>query len=139
MNGDHSYELKPVSSGSLSAFQNARDEIIRVTVERSLSKTEEVSHHGDEARRILTAGIDFTQKMLESAMEFGDEAMLEDEMRWAIDRLPHDGALPEHLVSRFRILRSVARGNLGADSSEEIVPYIEWMIHRIEQLKDASD
>ncbi len=120
----------PVSPATLAAFRAAGPAIIRETVARSLARNEEVAHHGEQAERVIAAGLGFTTRMLDAVMAVGEIALLEDELLWARDRLPHDGVAPEHVLSRLKIYREVTIEMLPREQAAEVEPYLDWMIAR---------
>jgi hypothetical protein len=122
-------ELPPISPEALESFQDNRDIIIKETVSRSLKRDHEVEHHGENAPQLLTTGLEFTTKMLEAAMSMGEVALLEDELKWAQDRLPHDGVQMEHVLIRFKIYRDVVTETLPSGYAKEITTFIDWMIN----------
>lgn len=103
-----------------------------------MTRTDEVAHHGPDAERILTSGMDFTLKMLETAMAFGEVSILEDEMAWALDRLPHDGVTPRQIASRLKTLNGVINDLMPQDYASQINPYIEWMRMKIDSFRESK-
>lgn len=130
----NSGSLVPLTPAALDAFRQARPEIIRRVVARSMEHEDQVAHHGQEAQRLLTSGIEFTTRMLDSAMTVGHGALLEDQMTWAQDRLPHDGVEPEHLLTRFKIYEDVVGELLPAEVAAQVNAYLQWMIARQKEL-----
>ena len=126
--------IAPVSPAALAAFRAASPEIIRETVSRSMAQADDVMQHGADAQKLLTAGLTFTTRMLDAAMSSAEIPMLEDELCWARDRLPHDGVAPEHVLSRLAIYRDVVCSLLPAQHAGEINGYVNWMIMRQRQL-----
>lgn len=122
-------QLPPISKEALASFQENRDAIIKETVSQSLKIDHEVEHHGEKAPQLLTTGLEFTTKMLEAAMITGEVVLLEDELKWAKDRLPHDGVQMEHVINRFEIYRGVVNETLPSDYASEIITFIDWMIN----------
>ncbi len=123
-----------VSRTALEAFRRDTSRIIAETSSRALARTEEVVHHGADASRLITSGIEFTVRMLDAAMAAGEGALLEDELRWALDRLPHDGVSAEHNLSRFALLREVVKERQSPNGASEVAAVIEWMEGRLRQL-----
>lgn len=121
-------ELPPISPGALASFQENKEILIKKTVHRSLQREHEVAHLGESAQDLLTAGMEFTTQMLEAAMSMGEVALLEDELAWAQDRLPHDGVEMEHILNRLKILCDVTRETLPPKQANEINEFIKWMI-----------
>jgi hypothetical protein len=68
---------------------------------------EQISHRSAGVIRLPATGMEFTLKMLITAMQFTEISILENEIRWALERAPHDRALPGHRMSRFEILKRV--------------------------------
>lgn len=126
--------IPPVSQGALRAFEAARQSIVDQVVLRSLQRPEETAQHGDEAKELITSGIEFTTRMLENTMPTGQTALLEDQLAWALDRLPHDGVAPEHLLSRFGIYDQVIAEHLESKDAQQINRYLVWMIDRLEAM-----
>jgi len=132
MSGDKSNSaingLPPISPEALESFQENRNIIIKETVSRSLKRDHEVEHHGEKAPELLTTGLEFTTKMLEAAMSMGEVVLLADELKWAQDRLPHDGVQMDHVLNRFKIYREVINETLPSGYANEITTFIDWMI-----------
>ncbi|AUB59743.1 MAG: hypothetical protein KO318_03290 [Methanobacterium sp.] len=122
-------ELPPISPEALSSFQENSASLIKETVSRSLKRDHEVVHHGEKAPELLTTGLEFTTKMLEAAMSMGEVALLEDELKWAKERLPHDGVKMEHVLHRFKIYRDVVQEILPSEYATEITAFMDWMIN----------
>lgn len=126
--------IGPVSAAALAAFRKEKQAIIQEAAARSLARRDEVAHHGDEAERLITSGLEFTTRMVDAAMKMGEVALLDDQLTWAMDRLPHDGVSPEHVLKRFRIYRQVVEEHLPAAHAAEVVRFLEWMIARQQEL-----
>jgi hypothetical protein len=125
-------------AGSFSVSQAAESpRIVAETAIRALARKEEVAHHGAEVSRLITSGIEFTVRVLDAAMAAGESALLEDELRWSLDRLPHDGVLTEHVLSRFALLREVVKERMPPDHTAEVVEVIQWMERRLRELAAA--
>jgi hypothetical protein len=126
--------VSSISPEALESFRKLSDNIIKETVSRSLENKDEVSNHGDQAERILTIGLEFTTKVLDAAMSVGELPFLEDELLWAKDRLPHDGVMMEHILSRFKIYRDVVNEMIPVKYANEVNYFIDWMIARQNEL-----
>lgn len=121
-------DMLPISDEALDAFKEAHDDIVGETVRRSMLIREHVAHHEDQASRLIASGLNFTVNMLEAAMISGRIELLEDQMKWAMERLPHDGVLPEHIAKRLELMADVIKEKLDPGHSSQIAPYLEWMI-----------
>lgn len=132
-------EFPPVSSEALKSFKEYSPQIIRNTVNISLKRTDEVAQHGDQARELLSTGMEFTTRMLESAMLMGEISILEDQLSWACDRLPHDGVALEHILIRLDIYREQIRDVLPEEYASEIIPYLDWMIEWQKEFLNKSE
>ncbi len=137
---DHLQTAQPsVSPDALSAFRDAREAIIREVVARSLAREEEVVHHGDEAERLIASGIEFTTRMLDAAMAVGEVSLLEDQLVWAMDRLPHEQVSPDHVLHRFQIYAEAVRELLPGEYAAQVNRFLEWMIVRQQELVQADE
>ena len=123
-----------VSQEAIGAFRSETFRILEQTVSRSLARKEQVVQHGAEAPRLITSGIEFTVRMLDAAIAAGESALLEDELQWALDRLPHDGVSLEHMLSRFALLREVVKERLPVAPAAEVGAAIEWMERRLREI-----
>jgi hypothetical protein len=123
-----------VTQETLLAFRSETPGIVAETASRSLARRGDVAQHGAEAPRLITSGIEFTMKMLDAAIAAGESALMEDALRWSLDRLPHDGVSTEQVLSRFAMLREVVSERLPAAPAAEIAAAVEWMELRLRQL-----
>jgi hypothetical protein len=125
-------DLPAVSKEALISFRAATPEIIKETVARSLLHKKDIAHHGQQAERLITSGLEFTTSMLDSAMSAGVTELLMDQVLWAKDRLPFDGVSVLHIISRLNILRSVIIAKLAPEEGAEVVRFVDWMIVKFE-------
>jgi hypothetical protein len=121
-------KLKSVSKEAITEFINARSEIIKEVVSRSMKVKEEIDHHGSNANQILTAGMEFTFKMLIASMQAGAPILLDDQAEWVKDRLPHDGISLGQMVNRIKRLMAVVEEKLPGDHAREINGYIAYLV-----------
>lgn len=135
----HKEDLPAISPEALESFRENSQLIIKETVRRSLKREEEVSQHGDKAEKLITSGLEFTTKMLEAAMSMGEIPLLEDELTWAKDRLPHDGVEMEHVLTRFKIYRDLVGEKLPPEYATEVTGFIDWMIAHQKEIINQSD
>jgi hypothetical protein len=129
-----SISLPPLTPEALAAFRAISPTVIRETVARSLQRTSEVAQHGEEAERLLTAGLEFTTLMLDAAMATGEIPLLEDELSWARIRLPFDGVAAEHVLNRLIIYRDLITSLMPPEYTRQVSEYIDWMIARQREL-----
>ncbi|MGB9201863.1 hypothetical protein, partial [Methanobacterium sp.] len=122
------------SKEAMVAFNEASPKIIKETVICSLEREDEVVQYGNDAQNILTTGLKFTTQMLESAMYIGEIPILEDQLLWAKDKLPADGVEMEHILVRLRIYREIIIEILSNEHANEIIPFVDWMIERQNEL-----
>jgi len=127
-------ELKPISPQALAAFKKHRLNIIQMVVTRSMKNMDEVPQHGDKTEELLTTGLDFTTQALEVSMQLGNIDIFEIQLQWALDRLPHVGVQPQHLLSLFKILAEVIQSILPAQVTREVYPFVTWLINRENEL-----
>ena len=76
----------------------------------------------------MTIGMEFTTRMLESAMSLREVSILEYQLNWACDRLPHDGVALKHILIRLEIYREQIIEALTEEYASEITLYLDWMI-----------
>ena len=123
-----------VSAQALASFRHNEQAIIARVAARSLERKNEVVQHGRKAEHLITSGIQFTTRMLDTAMALDEVALLEDQLAWALQRLPHDGVRPEHILNRLRIYAEVVEELLPSDHARQIAPFVDWMIARLNEL-----
>ncbi len=101
-----------------------------------MEKSEDISQHGDKAYDILCYGINMTTKILDTAMSVHEPSILDDQLKWANDRLPIDGVKPEHIYDRIRIYISVINELLPTVYAVQITNFLEWMLIRQKELME---
>lgn len=130
--------LQPVDPETLARFLVLEPELVKTTVEQALNTEEAVARHGNDALRLISSGLRFTTTTLAAAMQFGEETLLTDSIDWAMVRLPHDGVLPDHVCSRLSILESAVTAMMDAQHSDQIRPYIRFMIDYMHSLEKRA-
>ncbi len=128
-------ELPAISQEAITAFRLASPEIIRETVALSLLCKDDIAQHGDQAEKLITSGLEFTTRMLDSAMCFASTALILDELLWAKDRLPHDKVSMQQVANRMKIYRNTILNKLPPGQASEVINYIDWMTARMETLE----
>ncbi len=131
---DTTVEMKPVSPAALAAFRKTKNKIVGYVVATALENPAEVAHHRDDAERIVTAGIEFTAQVLESVMQVGDPALLDYQLSWAADRLPHDGVSAAFVLNRFRNFASSVDLFLAPEHAKEVNRWVNWLVTRQQAL-----
>ena len=118
----------PASAEALAAFRSAADVITQDTVRRALAYPDEVAQHGEEAPRLLSQGLFFVTKGLETALAFHTVELLADQMRWAMDRLPHHDVEANQVLHRLHLYKESVADHLSAAHAAEVNAYVDWMI-----------
>lgn len=118
------------SAATRTAFRTHADQIIDRTVERSLAYPEEVQHHGDEAATLLKIGLTFTTDMLITLMETQAEELVDDQLQWALRRLPLDGVQPQHVLHRFELYREAVAEIMPEPHQSEVAAVVTWLIEK---------
>jgi hypothetical protein len=121
--------IQQVSQTALTEYRQLLGRIIEDVVENTLQNS---TQDGKDLNHInlLPAGFEFTLKMLDGAASVGDLALLEDQLQWAMHRLPHQGIMPDHLLKRFQLLAIIMEEVLSEPSWDEFQPYVQWMVTR---------
>ena len=121
-------DLPVLSPETLAEFEANRAQIVNEVVERSMQRPDEVAQHGSRARQLLTAGLGYTTEALGVAMRLHDCELLFIQVRWANERLPHDGVAPQHMLARFQILADVVRATLAPADAAAVNQYVDALI-----------
>ncbi|MFO7729155.1 MAG: hypothetical protein R6V86_00170, partial [Spirochaetia bacterium] len=61
-------------------------------------------------------------------------SILEDQLNWALKRLPHDNVNPVFILNRFELFYDVVDELMPAEKSTGVKHYIRWMIQRMREL-----
>jgi len=140
--------LPQVSPQALAAFRDARPAIVQETVARVLAWEERVDEYGQalsvskgeaEAKHMFTAGLSFVLKTLDTVMSLGEPDIIEDQLAWVKQRLPHDGVRPEQVIVLLQTLAKVLQDLLPAESAKEVVPFAEQMAIKQRELMQDGD
>ncbi len=104
-----------ISKEAQKEFNLNQRKIIDTLIPRLLSEQDEFNHLGDAAENTLQDGFEFLSSSLEACMQIDDFSLLESQLNWAGDRLPHDGISMERMIKKFAgILSSYFRNNSSA-------------------------
>jgi hypothetical protein len=123
--------LPAISQKALADFRKAAPEIIKETVAQAMLCTDDIAQHGEQAESLITSGLVFTTRMLDSAMSVGATALLKDELSWAKDRLPHDGVSMQQVSRRLIIYRNIILEKMSPNDGIEVVRYVDWMLEKM--------
>jgi hypothetical protein len=123
-----------VDRSTIASFKKLKNSIIDQAVADIMRYTKSMEELGSAAEEKIRSGLGFTIEILISVMSLGDKNLLEDQLNWAKDRLPHDGVQPDHIMENMKILAGVINDLMTEKDAESIVPYMEWMIKRMEQV-----
>lgn len=137
MTTDEKYHprIPRMDESGLSEFAEKKAEIISEVVRRSLEFKSEVAQHGPTAKNVLGTGFAFTLDAIQAAMEFGEPKLLQHQIEWAVDRLPHDNVQPDHLSHRFKIFKEVIAESFSADRAKIIHAYFDVLIEELRNRK----
>lgn len=127
---------QPVNSQTLASFREYAPRLIEAMIVREFG-TERLGGRKAEAD-MVAAGMGFVIKMLDAAMEIGDVTILEDQLVWAAERLPHDGVSSGDVLQRFENFEQVLKAMLEPEHAQAIVLYVQWMIDRQRDIMDHS-
>lgn len=130
--------LKPVSPEAVEAFKKEQQNIINDAVAVSMKFKEDVEHHGEQAEQLIGTGLMFTAKMLEAILPTGQTVLLDDQLKWAVERLPHDGVQTTQIIKRLNYFSEALSKRIPPRLSEEIIPYIDYMIKRMEEITSSQ-
>jgi hypothetical protein len=128
---DKEFLNKPVSSEILEEFVERKDELIKHTIANWVKNSEAGEAQTKELSEKYQAGLVFTLDMLTTAMELGDLDLLEDQIKWALIRLPHDGISHNDLIENLVLLKKEFEEFISQENLDPIVFYLDWMIEKI--------
>jgi hypothetical protein len=129
--------VRQVSKSALTEYRKLLGQMIEEVVEGVFEDSTQVEQGRDQLD-LLPAGFEFTLKMLDGAASVGDLALLEDQLQWAVQHLPHQGILAEQLLTRFQLLETIMEEVLSAGTWAEFRPYLHWMITRQQELVEEA-
>lgn len=90
-----------------------------------------VADEGDPAAEpLILAGFEMIARMVEAAMVVEMPGLLDEQIRWVNVRQPHDGVLPDQILSRLIIYADVVRRTLDPPHSEATGLYLDRLIAR---------
>ena len=128
-----------VTAVALAEFRDKKDDLVAKTISRLIESRTDYQHFGDKAEDIMTAGFGFLNQMLETTLEFDETAILEHQLEWSMNRLPHDGVPVSMLLNNIRVYRLVVEENLSPESAGVVGRVLGWMLDRLEELNRGLD
>jgi len=123
-----------VNNSTTASFKKLKNTLIDRAAANIMLHTKSMDTLGNTAEEKIRSGLDFTIEVLISVMSLGDVNLLEDQLNWAKDRLPHDGIEPEHIMENMKILAGVINELMTKTDADSIAPYMQWMIKRMERM-----
>lgn len=126
-------------TSALAEFRKQKVNLTEKTIARLMESKAEFQHFGDQAADIMHAGFGFLNRMLETVLEFDETAILEHQLDWSANRLPHDGVPLSMLLNNIRVYQQVIEEDLTPASSRVIGHRLDWMINRLEELSQNTD
>jgi hypothetical protein len=117
-----------ISNEAQTAFRKNQPRLNEILVTRLLAEPGQFDHLGDQAEITLKSGFEFTSSNLEACMLMNDASLLIDQLRWAKDRLPHDGISMDRMVKNLQVYCDVISDLLPQPYAAEIVNMIQNMI-----------
>ena len=134
----NSIPMPDISSEAQSAFKQNHTKIIDTLVAKLLKEPGQFDHLGDQAESILRTGFEFTSSSLEACMRVNDASLLIDQLRWAKDRLPHDGIEMEQMIKNLQVYCEVISEILPENYSSGIVELIQNMISMQKEIAEEN-
>jgi hypothetical protein len=124
-----------VSSQSIAEFRAKKEEIISKAVDKWIEVGDIEEPLLIETSKRYTTGMEFVVKNLSTAMELKDLNLLEDQIKWASVRLPHDGISHGQLIKNLVILHHVIHDCLSPDNAQQVGGYLNWMIENLKSIE----
>ena len=126
-------EKATLDAQALQEFRKQQNQLVEKTVARLMEAKADFAHMGDKAESKMLAGFGFINRMLETTMEFDEIAIMEHQLEWSANRLPHDGVPMPIMIKTLHVYRQVIEENLSAESSQRIGQQLEWMVSWLEK------
>jgi hypothetical protein len=120
-----------ISQQAQAEFKKNRLKMNELSVTRLLAEPGAFDHLGDQAESVLKSGFEFTSSTLEACMLVNEASLFIDQLRWAKDRLPHDGISMQRMGKNLEVYCEVISETLPPSYAAEIV-------HLIQQLMTAQ-
>jgi len=109
-----------VTPSALNSFRAAHDQILTETARRSAARPGAGDQPDPVSIETIKAGLQFTLRMLDAAMATDSVEILDDQLHWARNRLPHDNVSPALVLAEFELLAEVIEQCLEPEHAAEI-------------------
>lgn len=124
--------LPVVRPSTLVAFKKIQWQAIDQAVNETLTCLTDAKIDKWPMEKRMKAGFIFVTNTLSSIMAFGDTYLLEDQLSWLLKRLPIDSLPANEVVEQLSLLRDSYLELLTSTQADEIIPYIDHMLERVE-------
>jgi MerR family transcriptional regulator, light-induced transcriptional regulator len=115
---------------ALAVFKKHHAQIVQTVVRRLLAAPGAYAHLGESAEKILAAGVEFATVDLETALQIGEPGLLDDQLAWAKDRLPHDGISSQQQLANLVVYAQVVDEILPAPAAQAVNRLVRGMIEK---------
>jgi hypothetical protein len=120
------------TAAALAEFRKEKDDLVAETISRRMESNAEFEHLGGKANDIMVAGFGFLNRMLETVLEFDEFAIMEHQLEWSENRLPHDGVSGLMLLNNLRAYRQVVEERLSPTGGREVMRVLDRIVARLE-------
>lgn len=114
-------------------LERKTDAIVDLAVQNSKDRLDSGSRSPRDAESAVRGGLTMILRILGSVMAVGSEAILEDQLKWAETRLPHEGYDQNQIVQGVVSLRFASTETLSLRAAEQVAAYLEWMADRLRE------
>ena len=125
-------DLPAVSAAALTEFEENEYHIISKVVEKAQTQISDSMPEGGS--EVLRAGMEFTVSSFRNAMNLGELTILENQINWGMDRLPHDGVKPTNVYQNFQLMADAVDELLSPESAQQIRAYVDWCVAKIKEM-----
>lgn len=120
------------TAAALEEFRKEKDDLVAEIISRRMESNAEFEHLGGKANDIMVAGFGFLNRMLETVLEFDEFAIMEHQLEWSENRLPHDGVSVPMLLNNIRAYRQVVEEDLSPAGGREVLRVFDRIVARLE-------
>ena len=122
--------LKPVSSGTLTMFDEVCASVEQDVVRQCLSMDNPERTMGANAETMIKGGLGFVSKMLRATMAYGAEQIIQDQLVWAKTALPGRGVSMQMILNNYERYAGALEQIMIPSAYEELRPYLIGIIRR---------